>query len=234
MLVLELVKYLRESVLDDTGGTNIAWQDISEEDAAAAQLRWTNEELTFFLTQAEREATRRAALLNDNTGTYDITTVIGQSEYPLDSKVLEVLHAELNGRQLSQWQTEDFMSIRSWRDKSNTPTAISMDAGTRVITLYPKPIAVDNIEVVVRRMPLADLSWKKAAKTSPEIPEFHHFALINYAAYLAYMKDEANTLDPTRAGSFKSLFDNDYPAVSMSAEVRKLRNRGRTVSYGGI
>ena len=32
MTLLELVKYLRVSVLDDTGGYGVDWQDVSEEE----------------------------------------------------------------------------------------------------------------------------------------------------------------------------------------------------------
>lgn len=234
MKVFDLVKYMRESILDDLGGSNVVWGDITEDSDSSAQLRWSNEELVSFLTQAEREIARRAQVLDDDTGLYDITTISGTNEYALDPKILEVLEAEYDGKQLSQVQTSDLRKIYKWRDQAGVPSAIAMDAGTRKIIMYPNPDSVYPISIVVRRLPLIDLSWETAESASPEIPEFHHFGMLNYAAYLAYMKDEANSLDPSRAGQYKSLFEQDYPAVSMSAEVKKLRNRGRTVNYGGI
>jgi len=234
MLLLDQIKFLRESILDDIGGTGVDWQDINETQAESSQLRWTNEELAFFLTQAEREVARRAKLLKDTTGNYDITTVADQMEYPLDEKVLRVIHAEIDGKPLADKEIEEIYKTYRWKERKGTPQVIITDHSARSVSLWPIPDAVFTAELIVYRLPLVDLDWDLADSQSPEIPEMHHFPMINYAAYLAYMKDEANALDPTRAAQYKGLFDTDYPDQTWSAEMRKMRNRGRTVKYGGL
>lgn len=234
MYVLDQIKHLRQSILDDTGGTGVVWEDITESDAEASQLRWTNEELAFFLTQAEREVARRAMLLKDVSGNYDITTVADQANYTLDPKVLRVIHAEIDGVKLEDIEIEEIYSRYKWQDTVRKPTHIISDYGSRTVSLWAKPDDVYTVQLIVYRLPLADLSFDTADFQEPEIDEKHHFPMLNYAAYLAYLKDEANALDPNRAAIFKSLFDMEYPERSWASEVRKMRNRGRTVRYGGL
>ena len=234
MLVLDLVKFLRESILDDTGGSGVAWEDLSEDDAATAQLRWTNEELVSFLNQAEREVARRTQTLIDDTGDYDITTAIGTPDYALSSKVLRLIDVEYDDKPLELLQHKDLRAIKDRKAINSYPKGYTVDSGTRKVTLYPTPDAIYNIAVVAVRYPAIDLSWDTADVTSPEVPEMYHFGLLNYAAHLAYMKDEASALDPSRALTYKSLFDQDFPPETLGREEKKLRNRGRTVQYGGL
>jgi len=114
MYLLDQIKYLRESVLDDVGGTGVVWQNVHQDEAEAAQLRWTNEEITFFLTQAEREVARRAKLLLDASGAYDITTVPDQMDYSLNQKVLRVLHAQIDERPLCDIEIEEVLNTNNW------------------------------------------------------------------------------------------------------------------------
>lgn len=235
MYLLDQIKYLRESILDDVGGTSVVWQNIhGTDEAELAQLRWTNEELAFFLTQAEREVARRAKLIKDTSGDYDITTVASQMEYPLDPKILRVIHAEIGDKPLIDAEIEQVYSNRGWRGVLRQPDYIITDHSTRSVSLYPIPDDEYIVNLIIYRLPKQDLSWDLADSQQPEVTEMHHFPMINYAAYLAYMKDEANALDPSRAAQFKSLFDSDYPDQTWSAEMRKMRNRGRTVRYGGL
>ena len=234
MYLLDQIKYLRESILDDVGGTSVVWQNINEGEAELAQLRWTNEELAFFLTQAEREVARRAKLLKDTTGDYDITTVADQMSYDLDPKVLRIIHAQVGPKALKDIEIEDVYNTYNWKQRRDTPQYIISDHSSRQVSLFPTPDDVYTVELILYRLPKVNLSWDTADTQEPEIPEMHHFPMINYAAYLAYMKDEANALDPNRAAQFKSLFDADYPDQTWAAEMRKMRNRGRTVRYGGL
>lgn len=234
MYLLDQIKYLRESILDDVGGTGVVWQNVHQTEAEAAQLRWTNEELAFFLTQAEREVARRARLLLDTSGNYDITTVADQMDYALNGKVLRVLHAQLDERSLKDAEIEDIWDTYNWKGRRDKPQYIVTDRTGRTVSLFPTPDAVYTINLAVYRLPLIDLNWDLADTQEPEVPEMHHFPMINFAAYLAYMKDEANALDPTRAAQFKGLFDADYPDQTWNSEMRRMRNRGRTIKYGGL
>lgn len=235
MYLLDQIKYLRESILDDVGGTGVVWQNIhGTDEAEKEQLRWTNEELAFFLTQAEREVARRAKLLKDTSGNYDVTTAADVMEYPLDSKILRVIHAEIDDYPLADAEIEQIYNEPGWKKKRRKPQFVVTDHSTRSISFWPTPDAIYTVNLIVYRLPLVDLSWDLADTQEPEVAEMHHFPMINYAAYLAYMKDEANALDPTRAAQFKGLFDTDYPDQTWAAEMRKMRNRGRTVRYGGL
>lgn len=234
MYLLDQIKYLRESILDDVGGTGVVWQNVHESEAEASQLRWTNEELAFNLTQAEREVARRAKILKDTSGDYDITTTADVMQYDLDPKVLRILHAQIGPYALQQKEIEDIWGIYDWKGLRGEPKYFVPDHSNRSVSLFRTPDDIYTVELMVYRLPKIDLNWELADTQSPEIPEMHHFPMINYAAYLCYMKDEANALDPTRVGQFKTLFDADYPEDSWASEVRKKRNGRRTVRYGGL
>lgn len=234
MTVLELVEFLRKSILDDIGGSNVAWKTLTENDPASTQLRWSNEELVSFLTQAEREIARRTQTLIDNTGVYDINTVVDTPDYVLGPKVLRIAEIEYDGRQLEKLQHKDLRRIYSRKTHTGYPRNYAVDVGNRKITLYPTPDDIYSIQLVVCRLPLSDFLWSTADVTVPEIPEVFHFGLLNYAAYLAYMKDEATALDPGRAAMFKALFDQDFIPTVIGQEEKKMRNRGITMEYGGL
>jgi len=236
MTLLDLVKHLRTSILDDTGGTGVCWDDIENDDEDVYQLKWSNEELTKFINEAEREACRTAFLLKDYGGDYDIAVTTGEGRYTLHPKVLKIKGAKLASQTspLAPCEIEDIWLEPNWQTAAGTPEVYITDYITRTIRLWKAPVADDTLNLLVYRLPFADLSWGDNME-SPEVPEHYHMALLNYAAFLAYNKDDANTFDPTRAQYFRALWEQDFPhRLSIYAEKRQKRNGGRSVGYGGI
>lgn len=232
MTLLQLVKHLRVSMLDDTGGHGVDWESIAEDDVEAAQLRWTNEELSAFISEAERIAAASALLLRKSESSFNISVTSGTAEYDLDPKILKLKGVELdsNGRNLIRAEYEDFRNKPRWRDVEGTPTHYVVDENDTTILLYPKPVIDDTLHLVYNRLPLNDLSWDNP-NSSPEIPEQYQVRMLDYAAYLAYMKDEANTFDPSRAASYKGLFESNFSISTPYSETRRKQTRNRAVRY---
>lgn len=235
MTLYDLVKHLRESILDDTGGHNISWDSISESDDNVALLRWTNEELTRFINEAEKQACRSALLLKKASSDFDITVVADQAEYEVNPKVINIknIYLDSNGRELERVEVEDLVSIPKWRTVVGTPDRYIVDYNLNSIRLYPTPEENDTLNLIAYTLPSEDMVWESADIDSPEIKEQFQLDMLYYAAYLAYLKEDANALDPQRAEKFKLLFDSEFSNTNAYIDVRRERTRNRQIRYGG-
>ena len=235
MTLLELVTHLRTSILDDVGGINVEWDGIAEDDTNAAQLRWSNEELTRFINEAQKQACRSAFLLKSADASFQISVTADTPTYAMDSKILRIKGAwlESTGSELSPLEYEDLMAIPKWRTTARTPHSYIPDYDTGTIRLYGIPLIDDTVNILAYHLPLVDMDWNKAIVDTPEIREEYHIDMLAYAAYLAYQKDEANTFDPQRAEYFRQLFQRSFSDTSAYGDTRRRRTSGRTVRYGG-
>lgn len=236
MTLNELVKHLRQSILDDVGGTGVDWAAIVEGTDDVDQLRWSNEELTRFVNEAERQACRSAFLLKSASTDFDISVILGTSQYTLDPRIIRIKGAYLSstGKELIPLEYEDVMGTPNWRTITGTPTHYIADMESQTITLYPQPIANDTISLLVYRLPLQDMSWDLSEIDTPDIRVEHQIPMLYYAAFLAYMKDEANTFDPQRAEYNRQLFEKEFSNTSAYGDIRRARTTNRTVRYRDI
>ena len=235
MTLLELVTYLRRSLLDDVGGTSVAWEDLTEDDAASDQLRWSNEELTRFINEAQNRVCADALAIKDSS-TFSIDVLAGTSEYTLDSRILQVKGIYLGslGKELIEQEYEDIYTRQNWRTVTGTPTHYMLDIDTGKIRLYPTPEADDTVNLVVYRLPLQQLDWELNDIQSSELRAEYQIPMLNWAAYLAYQKDEANTFDPQRATYFRQLYTADFTYNNPYSDIRRRRSSNRSVKYGGL
>ncbi|MBT8448161.1 MAG: hypothetical protein KJO69_00630 [Gammaproteobacteria bacterium] len=235
MTLLELIKHLRESILDDVGGTNVEWEELIEDNVSSTQLRWTNEELTRFINEAQNRVAADILAIKDSS-TYSLTVVADTAEYALDPTILQVkgMYSDNSGLRLTEQEYEDLEGVKSWRSKTGTPTHYMLDIETSKVRLYPTPEVDDTIYLTVYRLPTPQFDWELSDIQSCEIRTEYQIPMLNWAAYMAYMKDEANTFDPQRANYFRQLYVADFTYNSPYADVRRRRSSNRTVSYGGI
>jgi hypothetical protein len=234
MTLLELVKHLRTSILDDLGGYEVQWENLEEDQAGSLQFRWTNEELTSFLNEAQRQACRRILPLKEEF------TINIESPYPnyvlLDPRILRVETVELSstGKQLDPTDRDDLRAIENWRAKEGSVYNYCTNYIDGRMYFYRKPIADDSVIVYASVLPSTDLLWTDYDE-SPEIRPEHHLGLTYYAAYLAYLKDEANAKDPNNAAIWLQKFDEEFPNITSAyAETRRRMKNGRGVRYGGL
>lgn len=236
MTLLELVTHLRQSILDDVGGTGVAWADITEDQTDVTQLRWSNEELTRFINEAQKQACRASLLIKTASPTFAISVTAGTSEYSLDPRVINIKGAYLNstGVELVEAEYEDVMGIPNWRTITSTPTHYISDMESGTITLYPTPVVDDTVNLLVYRLPLVEMDWELAETATAEIKAEHQIDMLFYAAFLAYNKDEANTFDPQRAEYYRQLFEKTFTSTSAYADTRRSRTRNKTIKYQGL
>ncbi len=231
-----LIKHLRISILDDTGGTGVDWECIDEDDDTNVQLRWSNEELTTFINEAFKQAHRRSLLIKTIEPTFNITVVLGTSGYDTDARIIRIKGNKLEstGKKLDKLEYEDVMDITDWATRTGTPTHYLIDYDTNNITLYPQPIVNDTLTLLVHREEMTALDWADPLG-EPDIQERYQLTALNYAAHLAYNKDEANTFDPQRSQYYYALFAAEFGGETTAyAERRRIRSKRRPITYGGL
>ena len=231
MTLFELVSHLRNSILHDNGGTGVDWSAYSETDFDSMQLRWTNEELTIFVNEAINQVYRRANPIKDLT-TLDISAT--ENTYLLPSYIFKVLKVKrADGTEVIEKTVNDLWERQEFDTITGSPRFFIPDVVTNKVRIYPTPTIDETLSLLIYRFPVSTLSWD-SRDDSPELRSEFQIPLLSYAAHMAYLKDEANTYDPTRAATFLSYFDREFPFTSVYSNIRKGRTTNKSIRYGGV
>jgi hypothetical protein len=231
MNLLELVTHLRTAILDDTGGQGVDWTGYSKDDFDSIQLRWSNEELVANINEAINLVYRRIEPVKDSID-FDISS--GVYTYVLPDYIIKTLRAKRgDGKEVHEKDINDFWERRGLNTKIGEIEEYFPDITTGFFRVYPIPVLDDTLTLMVYRTPITTLSWDDNEAT-PELKQLFHLPMLYHAAFRCYLKDEANTLDPRRAATFKQLFDAEFPETSAYSNQRKLRTSNRPVRYGGL
>lgn len=219
MLGEELVMYIRESVLDDVAVPHL----------------WSTPELLRNLNYAEVQACRRAHLIIDGTTDNDNGTagsagtagqkplceleiVAEQATYNLSPRILQIKRCQVKSMTypligpVSYAELDERMS--GWVGTNGTvgtagsggvPTFFINEPGN-TITFVRSSSVNDSAALVVSRLPLTPFTLQ----TSPEIDEKYHLDLVNWAAHLAYLKNDSDTLNLQLAGMYDGMFTQSF------------------------
>jgi hypothetical protein len=242
----ELIANLRESILDDT----------------APPYLWSDTELLRGLNYAEVQACRRAHLIIDGTTANDngtaatagtmgqkplcaLTIIADQAFYNLSPKILQIKRCQLKSMTypligpVAYPELDEKMS--GWIGTSGTfgtagsggvPTYFLNEPGN-TITFVLAPAYIDTASLVVSRIPLTPFTLR----TSPEIDEKYHEGLMDWAAHLAFMKPDAETINLNLAKVYEDRFTRQFGILpdAYSDRMRKVlsqRQRMRPREFG--
>ena len=215
----EMIAHLRESVLDDS----------------AAPYLWQDTELMRYLNYAEVQACRRAHLIIDSTtsndnGTAATAGTVGQrplctlsliadtATYILSPKILQIKRCQLRSMQIpligpvTYPEIDEYVS--GWIGTNGTvgtagsggyPMYFLNEPGN-TITFIQAPSVSDTASLVVSRIPLTPFT----ISSSPEIAEKYHEGLMDWAAHLAYMKNDSDTLNLNLAKVYADKFEVQF------------------------
>ena len=237
MKLVHLVKHLREYILHDTGGHRIEWKDITEDSDEVVMLRWSNEELTAYINEAIRQVYRRILPVHGYFPEFDIQVLAGQSDYVVDPRILRILSARLLTEDTNLCPVDleqlDYKTNGRWRNHEGTPSNFMVDYTTGALRLYRTPEVDDTLSLLVNRLPLKEFNWR-LKNDSAELREEFLIPMLDYAAFMAYSKDEPNTLDPGAADRRRISFEREFPFTSAYSDVRKRRSTRQCTRYGGL
>jgi len=229
----DLIAHMRETILDDI---------------ALPQL-WGDTELLRCLNYAEVQACRRAHLIIDGTTVNDsgtaatastagqrplcqLTIVANQAVYYLSQKILQIKRCQLKSMSyplegpLSYPQLDDLMA--GWFTTAGTVgTAGSggypygfLNEPPNTITFVQAPSVSDIAYLVVSRLPLVPFGLKG----SPEIDEQYHFGLCDWAAHLAFMKPDSETINLDLSRFYENKFIEQFGPLP-DATVQRMRKQ---------
>lgn len=231
MTLLELVKHLRENILDDTGGQGVDWTGFNKDDYDSIQLRWTNEELVANINFAIESVYRRTNLIIDAL-TLDVE--IGVPTYSLPTWVIEVDDVKReDGNYLIKKGMKDLYSLTEFNTKTGELKVWMPDDVMGSMRVYPIPEKNETLSMIISRLPKLRLTWDNP-DISPEIREEYLYPMLFGAAEVCYLKDEANTYDPKRSQMFSDMFDAEFPFTSAYSNIRKRKTANRPIRYGGV
>jgi hypothetical protein len=233
----ELIAHLRESVLDDI----------------SIPYLWPDAELLRFLNYAEVQACRRAHLIIDSTTANDsgtagtastmgvqalcrLTVIADQATYTLSNKVLQVRRCQLQSmayalpKSPAHYAEMDEL-IPDWFGTSGTVSTagpggypdLYLNEPGNTITFVRAPGSNDTAFLSISRLPLVTFGLL----TSPEIDERYHINICDWAAHLAFMKPDSETINLQMAKYYEDRFTSVFGPLpdAYSERMRKTLNQ---------
>lgn len=167
--------------------------------------KWSDTRVTLWLSEAQDRFCELTGYWTDNS-TYTFTTVLGQQDYALDSRIIAVRTAWVGTLLLTELAEDVIIDDLEFADSTTqSPASYRLDLATGYITIIEPVIAGVVVTLRVHRKSLIALS---AANGQPEIPEEFQLGLAEYAAYKALGDHDQETQDPVKAAdhyrNFKS------------------------------
>lgn len=203
---------------------------------------WTDDEVYSYLDAAQQMFYRLTQ------GVADVMVVpfsAGDTFVPISDRILKIRRAALvsDGRPLrianfeqleSESRDNDYGSSATWSplqlDATPGPVkAVVLGMVDYKLRLVRVPDTDGELELIVERAALEDIT---DASTEFEVPSAHHLYLLLWAEHLAYSKQDAETVDKTKADKRKQDFEV-YCDMSMTEKNRR-KHVPRSIGYGGL
>ncbi len=192
---------------------------------------WTDEDIVGYLNEAVQEACERAKLLEDRAtpAVCFITLEPGKSTYPLHPSVLEIKRLTLRGRRLQEASVEELdCSFGAWEQRRGVPLYFILEqaAGRSAphVCFVPEPLEADTVSMTVYRGAL-DYLRPQACRSEPEIPARYHLRLLDWILHRAYLRQDAEIFNETKAAVSLGLFEQAFGERQDANVQRKQRDR---------
>lgn len=222
----------------------------SEVNDTVPQYLWSDADVSSYMDDAQKTFCRMTDGISDAT-THALTRISvapGDIFKPIDPRILKIRYA----RRLSDSHTIEVLNYTDlnristvgdygWQrtlglDETFTGTLTAIVIGMQAdqVRLLPIPKAADTIDMVVYRLPLADIDLTAVPQVAQnfEIPAQHVRCLLYWMKHLAHMKQDAETFDKGKSEEFRQQF-LAYCEQAKHERERREHTAGTTV-YGGI
>lgn len=206
----------------------------SEMNDTAAPYLWSDAEFVTYLDDAQKRWCQETDGIAD-ASTPEVTQlaiVPGTEWYDLHPsiKLLRGITRGDDGRPVSVISYEDMPGLRM-RFDGRQGVLKSLITGMQEdrIRAWPVPTETVTLHLLVYRLPLDDLI---DVEQPLEIPAAHHLHLLDWVKHRAYLKEDPETFNKSKAEEFEARFLR-YCAKAKTEQRRKRHNAG-VVAYGGI
>lgn len=192
---------------------------------------WSDADIVRYLNDAVQEANVRAFLTEDRLtpAVCTVTLVPDVSTYQLHPSVFEIKRATLRGRPLDETSVEELDDdCPGWENWKGSPRLFIFDqaSGARPasIRLVRIPTQADTLSLTVYRGALNPLTAANGT-AKPELPERFHERLKDWVYRCAYLKQDADAFDKSKAIEFEASFERSFGARPDANVQRKQRDR---------
>ncbi len=214
-----------------------------ETDDTMEPYLWSDEEVLAYLNEAQEVHVRLTGGIADRRSPLTkITYKTGDQFKKYDEKILRIKGARDEENSKLTVQNYDSLETGYLEDDYGRRFNAGLDDGktgdiqyliTDVeagdIQLYPIPDHDGEIRLYVYRLPREEIT---GTASELEIPSYHHMNLLNWVKYKAYMKQDVETFDGSRAKEFRMEFVEGITNAKKDKAARE--DRKRVVQYGGI
>lgn len=196
---------------------------------------WDDEDVFAYADDAQKAFCRKTDGIADSTtaAVVNLAVVPGTDWLALHPSILRVRTAARadTGRDLDIINRED-MPLRRWffDGVQNSIKALVVGMEAHKVRVYPKSNETVEVNLTVFRLPLVAINTD--GDQALEVDEEHHPYLLLWMKHRAYMKQDAETFDRTKADEFERRF-NTY-CEQVKREERRKGFKVRSVAYGGI
>lgn len=201
-------------------------------DQAMPEPLWSDADIVRYLNDAVQEANERALLTEDRTtpSVCSIAVVAGTATYALHPAVLQIKRATLDGRIITETSVEeqDACGPSDWETRSGRAREYIFQPAAGVspatIRLVRVPTEAGVIALTVYRGALKKLS-ADIDTGRPEIPERYHERLKDWIYRCAYLKQDVDAMDKSKAADYEVAFERSFGARPDANVQRKQRDR---------
>jgi len=213
-----------------------------EVDDTAEPYLWSDEEFYYYVNEAQELHVRLIGGIADRRSPLTkVSYKSGNQFKEYDERILRIKGAfdESNNiltiRNLDNFESayleDDYgqrLNIGLEDGRTGAIKYLITDVEAEEFQFYPIPDHDGWIRLYVYRLPLE----KVTTSSEFEISSFHHMNLLNWVKHKAYLKQDVETFDLSKAADFRAAFSNWVAEAKKEKASRE--DRKRTVSYGGI
>lgn len=211
-----------------------ARRQFDDMEGGAARLV-SDEEFAFFATEGQERICEVILPIEDSTTTVDadnvpvclIPVVSGTSTYSLHPKIIQIMRVMYDGNDypLTLMSTAILDSARpGWQTDTGIPDGYVIDEGSWSLLINRIPEEDSNIRLIVKRMPLVNLSANNLT-ASPEIPSIYHKTIIEWMLHSAYLKQDVESYNPVKAAQYLARFVDGIEQIRRT----QIRRKPRTI-----
>lgn len=215
-----------------------------ETDDISEPYLWSDGEFYTYLNDAQNTFVRRIGGIADSSSALTkIAFKVNDTLVKYDERILRIKSAKDDqNRHITLRNIDNFEDNPSMSDDYGSMVNAGLDDGRtgplrflitdleeNKIRLYPLPNVAGTIQLYVYRLPLKGIEDEDSVL---EIQSHHHLALLDWVKYRAFMKQDVETFDSSKAAEMRAAFE--VYAVAATREKSAREDRKRTVRYGGI
>lgn len=207
----------------------------SEMSDEAEPYLWADEDIFGYMDDAQKMHCRKTdGILDASTDAVtELEIVPGSDRIALHPSILRIraVSREDTGRDLDIINRDDMAQRRWYFDGTTGPVkALVIGIEAHKARVFPKSSETVTLRLEVLRLPLVAINTD--GDQAFEVDEEHHRHLMYWMKHLAYLKQDSETFDRTKAAEFEVKALDYYEQVKK--EERRKAFKVRTVAYGGI